>query len=155
MVTVTQKTSYVAPGTIISTTISNYISSHPGISVSSGSTINSIVKTLTLDSNITVSAVGTGNTGSFWGTSPNNDWRIYSKSGNEGTVTISASNSKTITSIKVTFSTSNGGGLKLNGTALTSGTAVTVNTSSVSLSVPYKSNKTGQARITAIEVCYE
>ena len=73
----------------------------------------------------------------------NNDWRIYSKSGDEGTVTISASNSKTITSIKVTFSTSNGGGLKLNGTALTSGTAVTVNTSSVSLSVPYKSNKTG------------
>lgn len=157
VVTVTQKSSYVAPstGTTISTTISNYISSHSGISVSSGSTINSIVKTLTLDSNITVSAVGTGNTGSFWGTSPNNDWRIYSKSGDEGTVTISASNSKTITSIKVTFSTSNDGGLKLNGTALTSGTAVTVNTSSVSLSVPYKSGKTGQARITAIEVTYK
>ena len=157
VVTVTQKTSFVAPstGTTISTTISNYISSHPGISVSSGSTINSIVKTLTLDSNITVSAVGTGNTGSFWGTSPNNDWRIYSKSGDEGTVTISASNSKTITSIKVTFSTSKGGGLKLNGTALTSGTAETVNTSSVSLSVPYSSGSTGQARITAIEVTYE
>ena len=157
VVTVTQKTSFVAPstGTTISTTISNYISSHSGISVSSGSTINSIVKTLTLDSNITVSAVGTGNTGSFWGTSPNIDWRIYSKSKDEGTVTISASNSKTITSIKVTFSTSNDGGLKLNGTALTSGTAVTVNTSSVSLSVPYKSGKTGQARITAIEVTYE
>lgn len=157
VVTVTQKSSYVAPstGTTVSTTISDYISSHSDITVSSDNTVNSIVKELTLDSNITVSAVGTGNTGSFWGTSPNNDWRIYSKSGDEGTVTISASNSKTITSIKVTFSTSNGGGLKLNGTALTSGTAVTVNTSSVSLSVPYKSNKTGQARITAIEVCYE
>ena len=155
-VTVTQKTSYVAPstGTTISTTISNYISSHSDITVSSGNTVNSIVKELTLDSNITVSAVGTGNTGSFWGTSPNNDWRIYSKSGDEGTVTISASNSKTITSIKVTFSTSNGGGLKLNGAGLTSGTAVSVNTSSVSLTVPYTSNKTGQARITAIEVSY-
>lgn len=156
VVTVTQKSSYVAPstGTTVSTTISDYISSHSDITVSSDNTVNSIVKDLTLDSNITVSAVGTGNTGSFWGTSPNNDWRIYSKSGDEGTVTISASNSKTITSIKVTFSTSSGGGLKLNGTALTSGTAVTVNTSSVSLSVPYKSNKTGQARITAIEVSY-
>lgn len=156
VVTVTQKSSYEAPstGTTISTTISDYISSHSGITVSSGNTVNSIVKELTLDSNITVSAVGTGNTGSFWGTSPNNDWRIYSKSGDEGTVTISASNSKTITSIKVTFSTSNGGGLKLNGTALTSGTAVTVNTSSVSLSVPYSGTKTGQARITAIEVSY-
>lgn len=156
VVTVTQKSSYVAPstGTTISTTISDYISSHSGITVSSDNTVNSIVKELTLDSNITVSAVGTGNTGSFWGTSPNNDWRIYSKSGDEGTVTISASNSKTITSIKVTFSTLKGGGLKLNGTALTSGTAVTVNTSSVSLTVPYSSGKTGQARITAIEVSY-
>ena len=155
VVTVTQKTSYVAPGTIISTTISNYLSSHTDIKVSAGNTIGSKVNTLTLDSNITVSATGTGNTGSFWGTSPNNDWRIYSKSGDEGTVKISASNSKTITSIKVTFATSNGGGLKLNGTALTSGTAVSVNTSSVSLTVPYNSGKTGQARITAIEVTYE
>ena len=125
-------------------------------SVSTGSTINSIVKTISLDTNISVTVTGTGNTGSFWGSSPNNDWRIYSKKGDEANVTINALNEKKILKMVIEFSTSNGGGLVYNSTKLTSGSSIDINSlSSVSMTVPYNSGKTGQARITSFEITYE
>lgn len=143
--------------TTVSLNISTWLSNNPSVVVSAGSNVGSKIASIALDSNISVSVVGTGNTGTFWGTSPNNDWRLYSKSGDEATVSISASNSKKIKSVKFTFSTSNGGGLKYNTTLLTTNKAQAISPSaaSVTLTVPYSSNKTGQARITSIEVIYE
>lgn len=143
--------------TTLTTTVSTWLNEHKDVIVSAGSNIGTKVSSIDFDSNITISVAGTGNTGTFWGTSPSNDWRIYSKQGEEATVSITAKNSKKIKSIKFTFNTSNGGGLKYGSTSLTSGTALSISpsASTIELSVPYSSGKTGQARITAVEIIYE
>ena len=155
VVAVNQSQQSTGASVTIKKTISEIISENE-YTVSAGNAINSIVKTISLDTNISVTVTGTGNTGSFWGSSPNNDWRIYSKKGDEANVTINALNEKKILKMVIEFSTSNGGGLVYNSTKLTSGSSVDINSlSSVSMTVPYSSSKTGQARITSFEITYE
>ena len=155
VVAVNQSKQSTGASVTIKKTISEIISENE-YTVSTGSAVNSIVKTISLDTNISVTVTGTGNTGSFWGSSPKNDWRIYSKKGDEANVTINALNEKKILKMVIEFSTSNGGGLVYNSTTLTSGNSVDINSlSSVSMTVPYSSSKTGQARITSFEITYE
>lgn len=151
-------------GETVTKTMSDVVSAN-SYTVSLGSTINTKCTSIDLDANINVS-IGvkngaTGNTGTFWGTSPNIDWRLYQ--GDAPTITITASNGATLTSVKFTYTNSNTGVINTSGTGqniaagnrLTSGTAYDASGTSVTYYVGNTSNKTnGQARITAIEVVY-
>ena len=104
-----------------------------------------------LDNNITVSALGKGNTGKFYVNG--NNWRIYQTE--NPTITISAAEGLIIKSVKMTYNVNSGGVLTLNGANVTSETAVSVNASSVTFGVGNTGTATnGQVRITAIEVTY-
>ncbi len=107
--------------------------------------------TLALDGNITASVTGGGNTGKYY--TSDNTWRIYQ---NENpTLTISAA-SGTIKSVKITYTISNSGTLKLNGSNVKSNDVVTVNAASVTFNVGNTGSATnGQVKVTAIEVVYE
>ena len=126
-----------------------YVSQH-SCTISSGNNATNY-KTLTLDSNISMIAGGTGqNEGSFWS---GVQWRLY-QSGN-GKVTVSASEGYKIQSVKFVYSNSNNGVLKNGSTNVTSGTEVAVNNSSITLTVGNTSTKTnGQVRITDVTVVY-
>ena len=101
----------------------------------------------TMGDNITVTAIGGGNTGKYYTSGTN--WRLYQSE--DATVTISSNS--TISSVKITYSSSSSGALKLNGTTVSSNDVVNVNANSVTLSVGNTgTGTTGQARITAIEV---
>ena len=103
-----------------------------------------------IDSNITATANGGGNTGKYYTSGTN--WRLYQSE--NATITISATQG-TIVSVKVTYTSSNGGNLTLDGATIASGTAFEVNASSVTLTVGNSGTATnGQARITAIDVVY-
>ncbi|MDY2942688.1 MAG: bacterial Ig-like domain-containing protein [Paludibacteraceae bacterium] len=106
-----------------------------------------------LDENITVSTSGEANCGSVWGTS-NRDWRLYQAQ--KGDVTITAAEGYKINSITLTYGTKNDG-ILLNGTATcTSGTAITVNDKSITLTVgKSKTGTNGQIKITQFSVIYE
>ena len=108
---------------------------------------------LVMDENITVSASTSGNNGKYYTSGTN--WRMYQS--DNGTVTVTANNGKTIKSVKLTYTNSNNGYLNYNGTKITSGTTFEVNASSITFNVlTTTAGKTnGQARITAIEVVYE
>lgn len=118
--------------------------------ISSGTNVTNY-KTLTLDNVISMVAGGTGtNEGSFWS---GVQWRLY-QSGN-GKVTVSATDGYTIQTVKFTYSNSNNGVLKNGSTNVNSGTEVTVNESSITLTVGNTSNKTnGQVRITDVTIVY-
>ena len=104
-----------------------------------------------MDDNVTINASGGGNTGKYYINGEN--WRIYQNE--TPSVTISAKNDCTISSVKITYTTSNNGVLTLNGSNISSGTAVTVESSSVKFGVGNTGTATnGQVRITAIEVVY-
>lgn len=133
--------------------------------VSSGATINTKCTSIDLDANINVTVNvkdgATGNTGTFWGTSPNIDWRLYQ--GDEPTITVTASTGYTISTVKFTYSNSNTGVINTSGHGqsiasgyqIISGTGYEVNAASATYYVGNTSTKTnGQARITAIEVVY-
>lgn len=133
--------------------------------VSSGTTINTKCTSIDLDANINVTVNvkdgATGNTGTFWGTSPNIDWRLYQ--GDEPTITVTASTGYTISTVKFTYSNSNTGVINTSGHGqsiasgyqIISGTGYEVNAASATYYVGNTSTKTnGQARITAIEVVY-
>lgn len=133
--------------------------------VSSGTTINTKCTSIDLDANINVTVNvkdgATGNTGTFWGTSPNIDWRLYQ--GDEPTITVTASTGYTISTVKFTYSNSNTGVINTSGHGqsiasgyqIKSGTDYEVNAASATYYVGNTSTKTnGQARITAIEVVY-
>ena len=105
---------------------------------------------VSIDSNITVTAIGGGNTGKYYVNG--NNWRLYQ--GESATLTISAA-SGNIISVKITYTNSNTGVLTLSGTNITSGTVVDVNATSVTFSVGNTGSATnGQVRVTAIEVVY-
>ena len=95
--------------------------------------------TFTVDG-VTFTASSGTNTGKFY-TSGTGTWRIYSSE--NGTITIKAPAS--ITSIKVTWSE---GGMKCNGVALTSGTAMAVSGDTIVITA------TAKTFITDIEVVY-
>ena len=115
-------------------------------------------ETLELDSNITVKAQGTAvgdyglNTGKYY--TSDSTWRIYQSE--SATLTIVAAEGYVIKSVKITYSSKNGGTLTFNGANVATGTAVTANASSVVLGTASTSGATnGQVKITAIEVVYE
>ena len=106
-------------------------------------------KSFTVGDYITVSAAGTDqNTGKYYANG--NNWRLYQKG--SATLTIAASGGKTIASVVITYVGQNDGTLKLNGNAVTSGTAVTDCGSSVTFNVTSDSADNGQVRVTAIEI---
>ena len=75
------------------------------------------------------------------------NWRLYGSE--SATLTFTAKSGYTLTTVTVTYESTSSGVLTNNGTNVTSGTAVTVNGTSLSLSIT-----TGQARITQIVIGY-
>lgn len=153
-VRVTQKSSYVAPttGKTVTKKISDIVSEN-NYKVSSGNNVNTIMKSLKIDDLITLSSTGGGNTGSFWGTSPNIDWRCY-QDGNSSVVKISAADGYVIEKVKLIFTVSNSG--TLNGGEIVSGKEYIVNAQDISYTIGHSSGtKKGQIRITEISVTYK
>ena len=105
-----------------------------------------------MDSNITVTAKGTSNTGKY--DTSGEQWRTYQTE--SPSITVTAKEGATIKSVKITYATKNTGTLTLNGTAVASGTSVTVNVSTITFSVGNTGTATnGQVNITSIEIVYE
>ena len=111
---------------------------------------------ITLDSNIKVTAAGGSYTGKYYTNGEN--WRIYKSE--TGTVNVTAT-SGTIVSVKITYESYQGGYLTLSGEKVESGQIITVNDSSITFGVDGSivdnkgETKQGQARITSIEVIYQ
>ena len=106
---------------------------------------------LNVDSNITATVTGGGNTGKYY--TSGNDWRFYQNE--DPTLSITAADGYTIHSVKITYNISNTGILKNGATEVTSGTEVTVNAKSITFNVGNTGSATnGQVRITAINVVY-
>ena len=130
--------------TTVGITIADYADSNNWVN---GQKYNSIE----FDSNITVTASGTSNTGSYYTSGEN--WRIYQS--DSGTITFNASNGCKISSITITYTSSNTGTLVFNGANVSSGTEITVNSETATFSMGNTgSASNGQARITAIDVVY-
>ena len=122
-----------------------------------------LYESATLNSYISASATGTPvgsyglNTGKYYNTGKG--WRIYQ---NENpALTITATEGKTIVSVKITYTVSNEGVLTLNGNNVASDEVVNVNANSITFSVTSTGTKddgtpitNGQVRISAIEVVY-
>lgn len=107
--------------------------------------------TVNIDSNITATAVGGGNTGKYY--TSGEQWRTYQ---NENpTITIAAKTGYTIEKVAITYATKNTGVL-MNGTnTVDSGAEVSVNAGSISFSVGNTGTATnGQVNITQIYVKY-
>ncbi len=109
--------------------------------------------TMNLDANVTATA-GTSNNGSNTGKyySTDNTWRFYANEG--ATLTIDAG-SKTIESVTLTYTVKDNGTISKSGTNVTSGTAVSVNASSVQFAIGQSSGNKGKVFITAISVTYK
>ena len=120
--------------------------------ISSGSDIGTKQNPLKIDDVIELSSTGGGNTGSFWGTSPDIDWRCYETT--NSVVKISAKEGYVIEKFTLTFKTGNNG--TLDGGNIKSGTAYNVNAQSVSYKIGHSSGKkNGQIRVTAVSVTYK
>ena len=121
-------------------------------SVSGTTTNQTQVAELHLDSNITVSVNPDGNNGKVYDNGA--EWRLYQF--NSAVVNVAASGDYRITSVEFTFTAANGGTLEYNSNALTSETAVTINSlASVNFVVGNSGEATnGQIKITNIEVTY-
>lgn len=121
-------------------------------SVSKDKDYGTILKNLKIDDVIELSSTGGGNTGSFWGTAPDIDWRCYEADGS--VVKISAKEGYIIEKFTLTFDTKNNG--TLDSGKILSGTEYDVNAQSVSYKIGHSSGtKNGQIRITAISVTYK
>ena len=141
--------------TTVTKTMSEIVSAN-SYTVSSGNTATCYTS-FSLDANVTISTSGSANCGSFWGTSPNNDWRLYQNK--SGDVTVTASNGYVITSITITYSVSNTGTLKDGSTTVASNSeqsfAVNTNTTTKTYTVGNTGSATnGQVRITQFSVTY-
>ena len=102
-----------------------------------------------LDSVITISTSGSANCGSYWGS----DWRLYQNK--SGDVTATAATGYIIKTITYNYTPNNNGTLKNGTTDISSGTAVSVNDSAITLLVGNTGSDTnGQVRITSITVSY-
>lgn len=141
-------------GTVHPTTVTKTMDSivtENKYTISSGSDIGTKQNPLKIDDVIELSSTGGGNTGSFWGTSPDIDWRCYEKT--NSVVKISAKDGYLIDKFTLTFKIGNGG--TLDGGKIKSGTEYTVNAQSVSYKIGHTGKKNGQIRITAISVTYK
>ena len=119
--------------------------------VSEGTTAT-CYKNFSLDDNVTVSTSGEDNCGSVWGES-NRQWRLYQNK--EGDITIAVSGGYTISSVTLTYAVSNDGVLQNGTTKCESGTAISVNAKSITLTVGCTGTKNkGQVRITQFSVTY-
>lgn len=118
---------------------------------------------LVMDSNITVTVAGQSggkdddgndyavNTGKYYEKGEN--WRIYQKE--SPSIVIKAADGKTIASVKITYAIEKTGVLTKGEENIASGTEITVNANSITLSVGNTGTvDNGQVRITAIEVIY-
>ena len=124
-----------------------------GYIVSSGSTINDIIKSIALDDVLTMSTSGDDNCGSFWGTTTY-DWRLYQAQ--KGDLTIAVSGNHSLVSVKFTYTNSNGGSLYDGGSAVATNNVKTLSGTSKTFTVGSTTGKTnGQVRLTAIEVVYK
>lgn len=106
---------------------------------------------LVVDSNITATVAGGGNTGKYYASGY--DWRLYQSE--SASLTISAKSGITIDTVTITYNISNTGVLKNGESEVASGTKVNVGSSSITLNVGNTGSATnGQVRITAISVEY-
>ena len=115
--------------------------------------------TLVMDSKVTVTMAAKGGSGSY---DPNTgkyytsgfEWRAY-QSDKEATIVVTAADGLTITTVKITYTTKNGGILDCNGAKFESGAVVTVNAASATFAIANTGTATnGQVKVTAIEVVY-
>lgn len=140
-----------AESVIVTKTMSSIVTEN-NYTISAGSDIGTKQKTLKIDDVVELSSTGGGNTGSFWGTSPDIDWRCYEAT--NSVVKISAKEGYLIEKFTLTFDSGNSG--TLDGGNIKSGTEYTVNTQSVSYKIGHSSGKkNGQIRIKAIAVTYK
>lgn len=130
----------------VTTNIADYASNNSWTNGTKYTTIN-------IDDNITATAAGTdSNTGKYYTSGTN--WRLYQTGA--ATLTITAAETYTIKSVKITYTVSNTGILTLNGSNVTSETVVEVNANSITFGVGNTGTKNnGQVRVTAIEVVYQ
>lgn len=146
---------YTAGGAAEPTTVTKTMDSivtENKYTISSGSDIGTKQNPLKIDDVIELSSTGGGNTGSFWGTSPDIDWRCYEMT--NSVVKISAKEGYVIEKFTLTFKTGNNG--TLDGGNIKSGTAYNVNAQSVSYKIGHSSGKkNGQIRVTAVSVTYK
>lgn len=102
-----------------------------------------------LDSNVTISTTGTGNSGKYY-SSGTGTWRLYQSGSGNLIITVSAG--YTLTSVKATYSTSSGGTL----TGLASATATTASGASVTYPVENTgTGTTGNVQISELSVTYD
>ena len=122
------------------------------IADANGWTNSTQYSTITLDEVITATATVGTNTGKYY--TSGEEWRIYQSE--TPNLTITASAGYTIKTVKITYNIKNDGVLTYNSSNVTSGTAVTVNATSISFGVGNTSTATnGQVKVTAIEVVYQ
>ncbi len=123
------------------------------ISEISGTTTDGTkVSELKLDDVITASASTAGNNGKVYDSGK--EWRLYMS--DNGTVTISAIEGYTISTVKFTYNYSNSGVLLKGTTQIKSGAVDTVNAQYVTYTVGRTGGtKQGQVKVTAIEVVYQ
>ena len=130
--------------TEVTLTISNYATANSWANGTQYSTIN-------IDSNITATADGGGNTGKYYTSGTN--WRFYQNE--SATLTISAKSGYIIEKVTVTYTNSNGGVLTNATSNVTSGTSVNVNATSIKVGVGNTgSAANGQVRVSEIYVKY-
>ena len=108
--------------------------------------------TLYSDSYITISVNPDGNNGKIYGTGT--EWRLYQA--NSPVVTIAGNTGVTIKTASFTYTVTNTGVLKFDGSELASGAVATVNASSATFSVGNTGTATnGQVRVSAFVVVYD
>ena len=106
-----------------------------------------------LDSIITVSGQGQGNTGTIWDASGTKQLRFYANGSGSASITFTAATGYTIQSITLTFVLQNGGSADFD---LTSDTADTVNAATKTYTFSKKDGASSnpQLRVTGISVTY-
>ena len=109
-------------------------------------------KTINLDANVTATAGPStaSNTGKYYTT--DDTWRFYANE--NATLTIDAG-TKTIESVTLTYTAKDYGTISKSGTNVESGSAISVNASSVAFSISQSSGNKGKIFITAISVTYK
>ncbi len=130
--------------TTVSTTVADYATANGWANSTQYATMN-------LDQNITVKAIGGGNTGKYYTSGYN--WRMYQSE--SAKVEVSVPEGKKIVTVKIAYTMYQGGVIVLNGSTVESNKEVMVNASSITFEVADNDGgDAGQARITAIEVVY-
>lgn len=137
----------------VTKTMSDVVSEN-GYTVSSGSTINTIATEIVLDGVVTMSTTGNPNCGSFWGASPDIDWRLYQNQ--QGNLILTLAEGYKMTSVTFVYSVGKNGLLKYGDTNLSSNVAFTgiKGQSSATFNVSASSGTTGQVKLTAVTVAY-